>query len=1010
MRNPIIILFLILYQTAACFAQDYPIQKYTTHQGLAQMQVYSVLKDSRGIVWAGTGFGLSRFNGETFTNYTTADGLLGNHISDIKEDTFGYIWIICGNKGLVRFDGNTFKAYPNPKEIKEIRSFSFDKRGRGFLMIADKSNKRNIYEIKGDTILPLKLKNSPKYLSDSLLGFEYFSKFDCFIAQIGTQLYSFKNEKFQKLPISSICSSLDVVFKEEMVFSSYENTGKRTYYSWNGLVLTPFIEVGINGVKVLSAINNDFIFVSNKSQLYFLPKHSLQANSLGQNPPIAINKRWLNQPDGATLWLPTEKGLWQLTRKAFRQFSEQQVPYCWGVVEDKNKDLYFLNYDVSLQKYDGNTIKIIPNSVLEKKLPTHINKAGVFSNGWYYKPLMDKYKNIWLPHLYGIFKYDYKNWSLNTHKQGDALAFCIAEDKQRNKIVASGYNQLYTVQSNAPNGIEIIKDTTQIFSSLILSVVVAPNNDYWFSGKGISRYSPDSKQFSYYNLNNHKLPAKGILGLYFDWQGTLWAMSWDAGLYRFNAKKDNFERVLGDYFNGVINLMEQIDEEHLLIGTLHGIYIFNLKTFNQSGKVELKAYNQHNGFMGLEPGQLGSFRDSKGYVWITSGSVLTRMNPKELDLQKRPIKTFITKIGNYRVPFVGEPFILELPDGQNTASFTVESIGEDKPFRSEYSFRIKGVLDEWSEWQEQNLLMVNNLPNGVHTIEVRSRLGTLDASKYNIAAQKFYVSAPFYKSPNFYKYASFIGLLFLLIMAYFWSRERRQAVKVDAQRKHIEEQENKVRFLQVQTIQAQMNPHFTFNVLGTLQHLILNNDTQKANENLLKLSSLIRNYLEASLLGDDEISSLFKHEIVLSREIELLKMYVEFEQLQYANRFEFEITLDGKLNPNNYRVPPLIIQPFIENAIKHGLLYKNPSEKGNLWVHFLSLDEDTLICTIEDDGVGRAKAAELQQASFKKYKSRGTELVKRRVGILNEMGYDIHIKTDDRLKGGTVVTIRIGYK
>ena len=247
-------------------------------------------------------------------------------------------------------------------------------------------------------------------------------------------------------------------------------------------------------------------------------------------------------------------------------------------------------------------------------------------------------------------------------------------------------------------------------------------------------------------------------------------------------------------------------------------------------------------------------------------------------------------------------------------------------------------------------------------------------------------------------------------MIYFWSRERRQAVKVDAQRKHIEEQENKVRFLQVQTIQAQMNPHFTFNVLGTLQHLILNNEVEKANENLLKLSALIRNYLEASLLGDEEISSLFKHEIVLSREIELLKMYIEFEQLQYSNRFDYKITLDGKLNSNNYRVPPLIIQPFIENAIKHGLLYKNVGEKGSLRVHFLSLDEDTLICTIEDDGVGRAKAAELQQASFKKYKSRGTELVKRRVSILNEMGYEIDIKTNDHLKGGTVVTIKIGYK
>jgi sensor histidine kinase YesM len=456
--------------------------------------------------------------------------------------------------------------------------------------------------------------------------------------------------------------------------------------------------------------------------------------------------------------------------------------------------------------------------------------------------------------------------------------------------------------------------------------------------------------------------------------------------------------------------MEQIDSQHLLIGNLQGLYILNLQKYNTDGKVELKVYNHHNGYMGLEPGQLGSFRDSKGYIWITSSSVLTRMNPQELNLQKRILKTFITKVGNSKISFVNNSEIVHLPYGQNAATFTVESIGEDKPFKSQYSFRIIGVLDKWSDWQEQDLLMVNNLPNGTHLIEVRSRLGTLDAGEYSITTQQFYISIPFYKSPNFYKYASIVGFILLIIVAYIWLRERRQTRKVSEQRKRIEEQENKVRFLQVQTIQAQMNPHFTFNVLGTLQHLILNNETQKASDNLVKLSSLIRNYLEASLLGDEQMGSLFKHEIALGREIELLKMYIEFEQLQYSGRFNYEIKLDGKLNPNNYRVPPLIIQPFIENAIKHGLLYKNVDEIGTLSIHFLSLDEDTLICTIEDDGVGRAKAAELQLLSIKKYKSRGTQLVKKRVEILNEMGYEIEINTDDRLKGGTVVTIKIGYK
>lgn len=478
----------------------------------------------------------------------------------------------------------------------------------------------------------------------------------------------------------------------------------------------------------------------------------------------------------------------------------------------------------------------------------------------------------------------------------------------------------------------------------------------------------------------------------------------------YNTQKDHFEPILKDYFQSTISFIEQVDSNNICIGDISGLHILNLKTFISLRQVDMKVFNQHNGYNGVEPGQLGSFRDSEGNIWITSSSVLTKMTPSELDFQNKPIRTFITKIGSQRISFLNSNEVFVVPNNENMTTFTVESIGDNKSFHSQYSFRIKGFLDNWSNWQEQNLIMVNNLPNGVYKIEIRSRTGSLANTESNISTISFRVDAPFYKSPDLYKYATLIGLIFIIGMAYFWLRERKQTVKIDKQRTEIDEQEKKVRYLQVQTFQAQMNPHFTFNVLGTLQHLILNNEAQRASQNLIKLSSLIRNYLEATLLGNEYGGSLFRHEILLSKEIELLKMYIEFEQLQYFERFDFEILIDGKINPDNYRIPPLIIQPFIENAIKHGLLYKNFEEKGRLLVHFISLNEDTLICKIEDDGVGREKAAEIQSKSLKKYKSRGIELVRRRVEVLNEMGYEIEIQTHDRVKGGTVVSIQIGYK
>lgn len=163
-------------------------------------------------------------------------------------------------------------------------------------------------------------------------------------------------------------------------------------------------------------------------------------------------------------------------------------------------------------------------------------------------------------------------------------------------------------------------------------------------------------------------------------------------------------------------------------------------------------------------------------------------------------------------------------------------------------------------------------------------------------------------------------------------------------------------------------------------------------------------------MGDEQNGSLFNHEIPLARELELLRMYIEFEQLQYQDRFSYELTLDGKINADNYRIPPLILQPYVENAIKHGLLNLEPGTYGHLWIRFVCLDDETLICTIEDDGIGRARAEAIQRESLRKFKSRGTELVKRRVDILNQMGYDIRLQTHDRIGGGTVVTIQIGYQ
>lgn len=297
-------------------------------------------------------------------------------------------------------------------------------------------------------------------------------------------------------------------------------------------------------------------------------------------------------------------------------------------------------------------------------------------------------------------------------------------------------------------------------------------------------------------------------------------------------------------------------------------------------------------------------------------------------------------------------------------------------------------------------------------VRVKARTGSSEA-KSEEATIQIKVSVYPWQSPYFPYYASGLLLAVLVATGYlFWQSQLRQQ-EVRKQQKRLKDQENKaerqeqlVKTLQVQTAQAQMNPHFTFNILNTLQALIFRQETEKANENIVNLSKLMRSYLNASLSSDGTAASLEQGLITLDHEIELLRMYLGFEEVAYRDRFEVNISIHPELSPDFYRIPPLLIQPFVENAIKHGVL-PNENQFGHIWVRFWLDTDETLVCEVEDDGIGREQSRLRKENAIQTYTSEGTNLVKQRVELLNQLGYQIHIETLDREGGGTKVTIRM---
>ncbi len=200
-------------------------------------------------------------------------------------------------------------------------------------------------------------------------------------------------------------------------------------------------------------------------------------------------------------------------------------------------------------------------------------------------------------------------------------------------------------------------------------------------------------------------------------------------------------------------------------------------------------------------------------------------------------------------------------------------------------------------------------------------------------------------------------------------------VKYEAEKKEREAEKLKLEAtkLQLKALRAQMNPHFMFNALNSIQHYITSNEVTLAAKYLSKFARLMRRSLEYS---EQEIISL-------EQEIEFLKDYLEVNaKLRFGDRLDYQVSVDDEIEEDIFGVPTMIIQPYVENSIEHGL---RPRENGLIKILFELEDDDTVVCIIQDNGVGRKRARELQSKSesYKKHKSMGTAITEKRLEILN---------------------------
>ncbi|MCE1200452.1 MAG: histidine kinase, partial [Marinilabiliales bacterium] len=473
---------------------------------------------------------------------------------------------------------------------------------------------------------------------------------------------------------------------------------------------------------------------------------------------------------------------------------------------------------------------------------------------------------------------------------------------------------------------------------------------FWLGGgKQVARYDPRRDHLRNYSLSGH---LSGCYAQCTDYKGTTWFGS-RGGLFWYDAKSDSILQLKREELSDDVVAVASIDSTWLVVSQPYGIYLMDLKKYYRSGETDLHLYNEKNGFTGVEPNQDGMYLDSNNELWITTSTELVRFTPQKLNVSQNSLSVRIAKCNGERIPFGASQ--VRLPRNQNSTVLTFDAIAFNRPNPVQYAWK-KSTDSIWSPWQEENYAIISQLKDGKTGIEVRARIVGLPLGNLAGTRMDVLVSMALYRQAWFFPTLLSIVTLLVIVTLVLLIKTFSSMVRIGKQAK----------MFQLQAILSQLNPHFIFNVLAALQSVILSANLQKANEYLVKMSGLIRGFLDASIsAGFSRTKNIRETELPLSKELEILDHFIQFQQLIYPDRFTYELIMDSAISPEKLTVPPMLIQPFVENSIKHGLLQKG--NMGKLTVHIYLDEKRTLVVDIADDGIGIEKAEALMRQSHLLY-------------------------------------------
>jgi len=948
MNRPCYSTILLLCSTffLCAHAQEYNYAHYTKKDGLAGETVYEISQDHNGFLWFGTETGLSRFDGKKFRNFTTADGLPSNEVFSCIEDQYKRLWIFSFSNQVCYYkDGKIYNKY-NDTLLKKL---SFNGLTEGLIInkkehIIIWDNTDILFEI--DTHNHVTRYSKKKYR----IGYELLkpSKYGILMSLLKGFPAAEEERAIKLLGISP-----DLKAKIGVSLAPYD----QIIFSWSSYPIKAVIwnRKKKEGVKIR---NGDIVYrqllgTEDGLAVHYREGGACVYNYVRQKEIVKFLSNYIVKG----IYRDREDNLWFSTvgNGVFKLSNTKALHY------QLNNHTFPIQFIINsktglLAGIHDSCWRIIPSHKTDSNayaIPVYQKEKVKMGFEWYVENTKGCLVNINNP----PFPFKTKReigYIKTTHTIGNSIL-----------IATSSGAVLYTYKGNYFNYDTIYRDRattairqgTHYYIGTLEGLVIADKNY-----RIVSRIIP-------YHIS-HMAPCP---------DGGLWVATYNKGVFkvRNGIITDSISKK-GNNLNSDFCRCVYIDGDYLWIGTDQGLN--KVRVGNGRAVTEL-IYTTANGLSSNEVNAI-CVRDSILYAGTPKGLDLINKNIR----YPRPLLNLVfTGMAASGKGLSADSAII-LPHGNNNIKFDFAAISFSLESIT-YRYRLTGLSDSWQDVTEPSLNFIS-LPSGKYKLQVQAVSPLGYAS--NVIEKEFEVKKAVFEQWWFWWLLTlFIAGIMLLVIQYRTSQIKKKAAEKNNINIRMAE-------LEQMALRAQINPHFIFNCLNSVQNYILKQDVKGVNYYLSQFAALIRKTLDNSP----------KVYITLAEEISYLNTYISLERLQLKYPFEYTIVIDEAIQPARILFPNMLLQPFVENAVKHAL--RKLQQNGRLDIRFSKISEDFLLCCIEDNGPGIEHTV---SANGRSHQSKGIHLTEKRIETLNLISNEsakIALSFEDRvLKGGKGTKISI---